>query len=518
MTASRRAILGIVAISAGLRLLLAAALGPSPDEAYYALFAEHPAWSYFDHPPMIAVVAGMGRAMGGPGSAIALRIGFIALFAGSTLLMARLAGRMFGSGAGVLAAFALNVAGYFGAIVGTCALPDGPLVFFWLLTLERIEAALAAGPGRLGPWIGVGLAWGGTLLSKYHAVFLPAGLGLYLVLDPTARHWLRRPGPYLALAVGAIAFGPVLGWNAAHGWASFAFQGGRALAGDRPTFRLDTLAGAIAGQAAYLLPWIWAGLLASAWRGVRSWSWSDPSPTLAAERRLICQAAGPLAAFGAIACVREVLPHWSLVGYLPLIPLLGRRWADRLAANPIRMRRRLVALAALPIAVAGLASIQARTGLLQKGGRGTLGLLATASDPTLDLFGWDQVAEGLRSRGLVGRPGTFLFTGNWYQSGQLAFAVRHEAPVLCYHARDARGFAYWSRPEAWVGRDGIFVGIDRRSAEPACFDRWFDRIEPLGEFPIVRAGAVVHTVRLFRCSGQRRPFPFAPGPGRGPEI
>ena len=142
---------------------------------------------------------------GGRVSVWALRSGFIALFAGSTWLLARLASRFYGPRAGVLAAFALNVSGYFGLAAGTFALPDGPLLFFWLLTLDRLASVPGDG-ARLGPWIGVGLAWGGALLSKYHAALLPLGAGLYLALEPSARPWLRRPGPYVALAVGLAVF------------------------------------------------------------------------------------------------------------------------------------------------------------------------------------------------------------------------------------------------------------------------------------------------------------------------
>jgi 4-amino-4-deoxy-L-arabinose transferase-like glycosyltransferase len=501
MTA-RTALWGLIAAGALLRLAFAASVGPSHDEAYYAQFATHRDWSYFDHPPMIAWVAIAGPALAGvAGSALALRLGFVALFAGSTYLMARLTARVYGPGAGVLAAFALNVAGYFGVVVGTFALPDGPLVFFWLLTLERLVAALEA-PGRIGPWIGVGLAWGGALLSKYHAVFLPAGTLLFLLLEPSARHWLRKPGPYLALALGMLAFTPVVWWNATHGWASFAFQGSRALG---PLgFRADALAGAIGGQAAYLFPWIWLGVAVVVVRKVRD-GLRDASP---ADRFLLCQAVGPLTAFTAVACVRPVLPHWSLVGFLSLLPILGQDWARRLADQPARMHRRLILLAALPVALTGLVVAQARTGMLQKGGRGTLGLVAPAQDPTVDVSGWDQVVGALRRHGLIGRPGTFLFTCNWYYSGQLAFATRGAMPVLCYHPRDARGFAYWSRPEQWVGQDGILVALDDRSIEPGCYDRWFARIELIEEFPILRAGAPVHSVRLFRCVRQTRAFPF----------
>ena len=107
-------------------------------------------------------------------SVFGLRIGFIILFAGSTWLMARLTARFYGPRAGVLAALALSASGYFGMAVATIAQPDGPLLFFWLLTLDRLAVALDD-PDRLAPWLGVGVAWGGAMLSKYHAVLLPAG-------------------------------------------------------------------------------------------------------------------------------------------------------------------------------------------------------------------------------------------------------------------------------------------------------------------------------------------------------
>jgi 4-amino-4-deoxy-L-arabinose transferase-like glycosyltransferase len=547
---SQHRLWGLIAVSSLLRLALAVRLGPSNDEAYHAQFVLHPDWSYFDHPPMVAVVAAAGLAMtGGAMSPLALRVGFIALFAGSTWLMARFAGRLYGPRAGLLAAFALNVSGDFGAVASTFALPDGPLLFFWLATLDRLALAVQE-PDRLGRWILVGLAWGGALLSKYHAVFLPAGVLLYLAIEPSARPLGRKPGPYLALALGMVLFAPVLAWNARHGWASLAFQGRRALGPLR--FRPETLLVALAGQAAYLFPWIWLGLirivvvrLASA---IRSGStrftgipaplspWGEglgcggvtgpspphpgPSPQRGWEQNgdaqrehlgdwfLIGQAVWPLAVFSAVACVRPVFPHWSLIGFVALFPLLGRAWADRLATDPRRMKRRLMLLALLPVALVGAISEQARSGWLQKDGHGPLGLIPAAIDPTLELFGWDQVARELERRGLLDQPETFLFTGHWYLSGQLAFAIHQRSPVLCYRAGDARGFAFWSRPEEWVGRDGILVALDHRSTEPACFERWFTRIEPLGQFPILRAGVPVRTVRLFRCVCQIRPFPF----------
>ena len=162
----RRTLWVLIAASAAWRVAWASSLGPGTDEAYHYLFAVHRDWSYFDHPPMLAVVEAVGVLLaGGVVSTLTLRLGFVLLFGGSTWLMARLGSRFFGPWAGVLAAFALNVSAYHTAAVGAFALPDGPLLFFWLLTLNALAAAFAR-PERLMPWCAVGLAWGAACLSK----------------------------------------------------------------------------------------------------------------------------------------------------------------------------------------------------------------------------------------------------------------------------------------------------------------------------------------------------------------
>jgi 4-amino-4-deoxy-L-arabinose transferase-like glycosyltransferase len=491
----QRALWIIVIVTGVLRLGLAAGLGLGNDEAYYYLFTVHPDWSFYDHPPMVALVQAIGLvASRGAVSPFSVRVGFVLLFVGSTWLMASLARRLDGPWAGAYAAFLFNVALYFGAAVGTFALPDGPLVFFWLLTLDRLVAALNA-PDRLGPWIWVGLAWGGAMLSKYHAMFVPLGTALFLVLEPSARFWLRRSGPYVALASGLVLFAPVIAWNAAHDWASFAFQGGRAVG--EMSFRPAGFLAALVGQAIYLTPWIWAllaGTIATAiWRRRQIG---------ATHRLLVCQTAFPLVVFGAVACVRPVLPHWSLIGYLPLVPMLGARWVTWSHADQPRNRRRLAVLALLPVLIAAGLLAQVRGGV-------TLGGLAESRDPSADLYGWPEVAAELSRRGLADRPRTFLFTSKWYYSAQLAFALgERRCPVLCYSSTDARGFGQWSSPGRWLGHDGILLVVNHSSTEPAAFDRWFERIEPLGQFDVLRSGAPVRTVRLYRCVSQTQPFPF----------
>ena len=217
----------------------------------------------------------------------------------------------------------------------------------------------------------------------------------------------------------------------------------------------------------------------------------------------------PIAVFTGVACIRSVLPHWALVGFLSLFPMLGQFWEARWARQPARFERRLAFFAAAPVAFAALILAQTYGGVFQKGGQGTLGWLPRSNDLTLDFYGWDQVARELKRRGLLDQPHSFLFTSSWYYSGQLAFATRGSAtPVLCYHGWDARSFAFWSRPGDWIGQDGILVAVNNHINEPQCYERWFTRIEPIGQFDVIRAGGPVRNIRLFRCARQLVAFPF----------
>ena len=160
---------------------------------------------------------------------------------------------------------------------------------------------------------------------------LPAdGHRVYLVLHRPARRWLAHPGPYLAIIVALAVFSPVIIWNATHNWASFLFQGGRAV-GSAATFRPDGLLLALLAQALYLFPWIWVQLIAVLSAGC--WNWRRTRPH---ERLLLALSIAPLCVFTLVACFRPVLPHWGLIGLASLFPLLGRNWSARLEARPLR--------------------------------------------------------------------------------------------------------------------------------------------------------------------------------------
>ena len=492
MNVPRRNLLILLFVTLILRLVWAACLETGQDEAYHWLYSVHPDWSYFDHPPMLMYVTKCGIAfMGGWVHPLSIRLGFILMFAGSTCVLFRWTSRWYGEAAGFYAALALNLSAYYTAAAGAFVLPDGPLLFFSLLTMWRLGEALIGSPGRILPWIWVGLACAGAMLSKYHAVFLPLGAVAYIVATPSARFHLRTPGPYLAAAIGFLGLVPVLIWNSQHDWASFGFQTARAVGA---TFQIRGLAVMIFGPMALLLPWIWVPLV-----GILIGRVASFRSATGIDRLLLCQALLPLGLFTAVSCTRIILPHWPLIGFLALYPMLGLYWATRSVAEPVVVRRWLRFMAAFLVVVASAFVIQARFGVVRFPFR----------DPCIEISGWESVARELNTRGLLDQPETFLFTNHWFDSGQIAFATRNRIPVACYREGDARGFAYWSRPEDWVGKDGLLLDADDQAGLTDVYEPYFREIKELPPIEMTRGGRPLRTVRVYHCFGQLRPFPFA---------
>ena len=258
------------------RLLAAAALPLSGDEAYYWTWSHALAPGYLDHPPMVALWMWAGTGMAGQG-ALGLRLlGPLSAAAGSVLLAQ--AANAVRPGAGVPAAALFNGTLLLGAGAVTMT-PDTPLVFFWTLALWALTRVLHTGQGRW--WLLVGAASGLALDSKYTGAFLGLGIVLWLAWVPGLRHWFASAWLWAGGALAAALFAPVLAWNAAHGWASLAKQGGRA--GDwAPDAAVRHLGELLAGQAGLATPFVFVLLLAGAAAALRGAWRRDPGWSLLA--------------------------------------------------------------------------------------------------------------------------------------------------------------------------------------------------------------------------------------------
>jgi Dolichyl-phosphate-mannose-protein mannosyltransferase len=464
------------------RLLFAASLGLGIDESYMVAAGRKLQLSYFDHPPIAWWMAWAIAHLTGSESAVIVRLPFIALFALTTWLMYRVTSTLFDREAGLWAAVVLNLAPVLGVTAGTWVLPDGPLFAALLGCAVCLVAALRS-DGRVAWswWLATGACAGLALCSKYSAALTLIGAVAFLATEPTSRHWLMRPHPYIAAIVALVIFSPVLIWNAEHGWVSLLFQGGRAGGSLHPLGPLM----AIAGQAAFLLPWIWLPLV---WCGVLA---AHHGPSDAKRWLLFCLAAPPFLVFTIAALWSNTLFHWAAPGYLMLLPLLGEAIARRRqASRPVRIW--LGATAAFVIVGVVLVASEVRFSWLSLITDFPLG-----KNPNLDLVDWNSLRSEIESRGLLDRPGLVVAALKWHEAGKIDYALGGRIPVLCL-GRDARQYGLIANPDDYAGAD-VLIAAPRRSFAQinGQFESLFDAIEPIAPATVMHAGRPAMSLPLF---------------------
>jgi dolichol-phosphate mannosyltransferase len=224
----RVASIGVLAFIILLRLVYIGQAELIPDEAYYWKYAQHMDLSFFDHPPMVAWLIWLGTTIFGHNE-FGVRIGaFICGLVAMGYLYA-LAHNLFDKSTAMVAVLLLAVLPL-GFATGLVITTDAPLIAAWTATLYYMERALVA--GSRSAWLGMGIAFGLGLLSKYTLGLLGIAALIFVILDPIARQWMKRPHPYLAAILALLIFSPVIIWNYENDWASFAFQSTRVLEDD----------------------------------------------------------------------------------------------------------------------------------------------------------------------------------------------------------------------------------------------------------------------------------------------
>lgn len=502
-----------------LRLVAGSYVGLGFGESYHVSCALRPSLSYFDHPPLSLWMGSLGILLADDVTTLAVRLPFIIMFAGTTWLMFVLGRRLYGPWAGFLAALLLNLSAVFTLSVGIFLQPDGPLMFFWLATsycLCRLftdspwdEDSAARHPMRW--WVLVGIALGGTMLSKYHGVFLVAGAGFAAIFSKAQRRWLTHPGPYLAIIIAAVMFVPVLLWNSQHDWVSLLWQGNRGLQGTG--LRLDWLVRNIGGQALWLLPWLWFPLLMELPRCFRP---DDDSAAIAginseSEARWLLGwlAAPPILLFSAIAAYAPIgfHFHWQAPGYLLMMLPLGATVHRRLQRGHRPTFIWLRGTCAFTLIALIFITSHAATGWWRSVGPQWLSAKAgEPDDPLLEMLDYTPLLEVMTEKGLLERENLFFFTPRWFQSGKVDFALNGQVPVTCF-SHDPRGWQTWSRPEDWLGKDAILVSTRKFMDNPVAFySPHFESVEPIGTVPLKRGPHVEETLYLHYCRRMNQPF------------
>lgn len=196
-------------------------LGLSVDAAHYALYGQHLAWSYFDHPPLIGWLQAVALLFGKTDSLMRIWAWIFSL--GTVLSLCYIARRLTKNFSPQLvtncillyySAFILN-------LLAIDLLPQNLLLFFGLWSVYSLYHAVQQ-PHRLKYWSFLGLFLGLASLSEYTAFLLSAGMLVYLLIYYP--NLFLKLKPYSAVLFCLLGWVPIILWNVNHDWISWRYQ------------------------------------------------------------------------------------------------------------------------------------------------------------------------------------------------------------------------------------------------------------------------------------------------------
>ena len=482
-----RALLLLLLVHALIHAALGFSLGLSGDEAHYALYAAHPALSYYDHPPLVGWVqiplVGLDAAEG------VLRLLPGVMWLATAVLIHALGQRLHRQLSPSVTESEAQRSAWWGVlafslaplphVLGIGLLPDTLLMLLtaalMLQTLRLLDPALAQDTHQ---WLLLGALLGLAGLAKYTAIFAAVPVAACLLLMYGAAI-LRRAAPWLALALALVLVAPVFVWNAQNNWISFAYQLHHGAGSD---WRVAHLATFVLVQALLYPLVLWGAL--SAVRFLPA----APLPV----RWLVSFALLPLAVLGYLAGGGSGLPHWTAPAWVALAPFAG----IGLSALWSRGRRRLLWLLGAMQAFFCLALF---TLMLSAGPPWlrSLGGPAEIFNPFSDFYGWDEAgARARRWSDQLGVPR--LAVQNWTLASRLAWYAR----PLTVHVI-APGFDQFSLWSGELPKSGSALLLDwsQMAYQLPVGTGQFESCEALERFAVHRAGRPVAHFSLHLCKG-----------------
>lgn len=471
---------------------MGALVGLSVDEAHYALYAAHPALSYFDHPPLVGWVQWPLVALDTPTAV--LRLLPEALWLATAWLVFQLAQRLQalqgpadpGGAAGHWAVGVLALAPLL-HILGIGLLPDTLLMFFTAVLMWLTLALMhPAGVQRMGLWLALGAVLGLAGLSKYTAI-LPALAVAIGVLRTHGVRVLGSAGPWLAVALAVVLVLPVVLWNVQNGWVSFTYQAQHGAGGGwsgTHVARFLVLQVLVYGP---LLWWGGAGVVRMGAQPARALGWFFVLP---------------IVVFTVASGGGTSLPHWTAPAWVALAPFAGMALAPAVQRGQRRLIGVLVlAQGAVCVALLGL---MLSAGLPFVSGSQGRGDSQSPSNPLADVYGWD--AAGQRARVLAAQHGlTSVAVQNWTLASRLGWYARPLPMVVLEDRFDQ--FDLWAG-DLPVGGDTLLVDWSQLAYTVPQAPHGFAHCALLDTQDVQRLGTTIATFRFYACrawSGNPQP-------------
>ncbi|MBN8614371.1 MAG: glycosyltransferase family 39 protein [Deltaproteobacteria bacterium] len=447
----RTGALTLIGVMTILRFAGAASTELTDTEGYYVSWSRFPDWSYYDHPPMVAWMTWLTTRVSH--SALHARIVPVLCAGLAEALLFQLGARLFSERVAFLAV-GLHVAipAYF--FTALLVNPEATLAPSWLLALLLLDDLRRHREATRPLWLGaaIGLAF----LSKYTAVLLVPVTLLVVIASSGARHWLTRPSFYAGGLVALAIASPVALWNAYHGWPSLELHLVERVAPPSALEMLERSGGVAAGQLVLFHPAIVPLLLGGA-AVVAVRARHD------ARHRFLALASLPVLAFLATAMlrVRDAEPHWTMVGFLPLLIGAAVLLDELLARAPRLATTYAAACAAATFVLIAATFVHALTGTFER----TLPHVVYdgSRDAVHETLGWTELRAAIDRAGRHLGPRVVVAAAHNVFCGHLLVELDDRPEVYCPSVRRTQ-FDFIGRGEPPVDGPVLFIEASRDGA------------------------------------------------------
>ena len=462
----------------------------SVDEAHYALYAKHLAWSYFDHPPLVGWIQWPLVSLTSSEGIIRLIPELLWIISAFLvyqvtleihhLIQGRNAGYLTtalpsANSCGLMAVLAI-IAAPLPHVLAIGLLPDTLLAPLSLGLMLMALRWTHKDSFSLGDWMITGLLLGLAGLSKYTAAFTAFAL-LFVFLVSPKKVWINKVGFWIAAAIALIVISPVLYWNWINDWISFKYQIAHGSGG---VWAWRRVAAFMAIQIACFGPLLVLGAFVFLKHCLRS--------QRAILIGLISFFVIPFTIFASLSGGGG-LPHWTTPAWFCLAPFAGIGLAKAWAMQ-YRLAIRLLVIGQLLICLLGF-------GFVLSGGMNSSSI---KSNPIADLYGWKiagqkatQLAQANKVNGIAVQNWTLGSRAAWYTQ---------PLPVFVLDQRQDQ-FDLWFG-QLPTGASVLLINWSGMVFTPPVGSHLaFEQCEHLDKLEIIRFGQVLSQFNFSLCRNWR---------------
>lgn len=374
----------------------------------------------------------------------------------------------------------------------------------------------------------LGILTGLACLGKYHAFLLAFGIFAFCVITPRYRGVFRSKWAILGVFAFGLTLFPLWFWNSQHDWITFKFHLAERFEPDPdeplPSYGIPNLIGVFLANIGYLFPTMGFPMW---WVSLKTLLQQLPTflnqqkvknRTILDEQKwfILCVSLPLTLGFTFLAYFQQILATWAMPGFWSLTLLLGYQsviWEEKYFRQGVK--RWLKSTAIVVNILIFIALLHVTTGTFQKNSQYALfgGFVSPKNDPSTELLDINQLRQAFQDSPLLQtslQKSGFIFTNTYYLGGLIDMALRPltNLPITCF-SDDMRGYLIWDQSANWIGKDALYITLERFHDQPKFRDDYrfyFQEMRELEIIPLRRGGITTDKFYVYEAKNLIKPY------------